>query len=363
MNKSSAEVEQEFELSRSQLDRNVEALKDKMTPGQLLDEAMHSMGGAGQQVASRFFEQAKQNPMPLAVMGLGIAWLMASNNSGGSGGGRSEPRSFGSGSGIGDRAGGLADAAKDKAQGIADQASSAMDAARDKLSGGSAAVKESLSGAADKASDLTQRARQGVSQAFESEPLLGGALGLFIGLAIGAALPSTEAEDRLMGRTRDGLIDKGKDLAQTGIEQASSAAKSAYEGAKSELQSDGGGEIADKLASAVRTGVERAQAELNPPGPRCEAFAGSQPANASAEPLTRGMASAHRGAWRSIRTSPTRSWAACWPTTTSGRPSRSRGSPRGSRTPTSCWRPRPAAISSPCSSAGCGRTTSPSSWA
>ena len=70
MMKSAEEVEREVEASRGELDRTVEALKDKMTPGQIFDEATRAMGGAGQQVMSKFVDQARENPMPLAVMGL-----------------------------------------------------------------------------------------------------------------------------------------------------------------------------------------------------------------------------------------------------------------------------------------------------
>lgn len=272
MNRSSAEIEQEVEASRAQLDRNVEALKEKMTPGQLLDEAMNSLGGAGQQVASRLFDQVKQNPMPLAVVGLGLAWLVASNKDGAAPAG-GEPRSFSDGHGIGEAAGGeaaggeaaggAADGLKARAQDLTDKASDALSSARDQLASGSSSAKEAVSGVGDQAARLAQQARQGVQQTLQNEPLLLGVAGLAIGLALGAALPPTEAEDRLMGQMRDRVADKAKSAAQTGLEQASSAAQEAYKGAKSELQS-GEGDLPEKLAAAVKTGVSRAQDEIKP---------------------------------------------------------------------------------------------------
>lgn len=270
MNKSSADVEKDVEASRSALDRNVEALRDKMTPGQLLDEAMTTMGGAGQQIASKFIDQAKQNPMPLAVMGLGIAWLVASNRGPGSSG-SAEPRSFadrtsrdpaadGSSGSIGDKVQAMGDMTK----GLVDQASDTLATVHDKLGAGSDSVKDAVGGLSDKAGQLTQQAQQGVTQAFQKEPLLVGVLGFAAGLALGAALPPTEAEDRLLGPSRDRVLEEGKDLAQTGLARGTSAAKASYQGAKSELQSEGEGEMSDKLAAAVKTGVERAQDELKP---------------------------------------------------------------------------------------------------
>ena len=67
MTKTAADIEREVEASRSNLDRTVESLKDKMTPGQLFDETSRALGSTGQQVFAKFVEQAKENPMPLAV--------------------------------------------------------------------------------------------------------------------------------------------------------------------------------------------------------------------------------------------------------------------------------------------------------
>jgi hypothetical protein len=253
MNKTAADVEREVEASRSDLDRTVEALKDKMTPGQLFDEASRAMGGAGQQVLSKFVEQAKENPMPLAVMGLGLAWLMSSNNSGraprsGFGPGM-ERRSFSYETGAyeSDRSNGLAD----KAHTLADKASGMISGAKEKLASGAGAAGEggrnaahnvaaAAGTAAQKAGEVRQQAQQGFNRVLESEPLLIGALGLIVGAAIGAALPHTEVEDRTVGPMRDRILDKGKDLAQEGLQQAGGVAQAAFDTVKSELQQRGG---------------------------------------------------------------------------------------------------------------------------
>ena len=89
MNRSAAEVELEVEAQRGHLDRTVEALKDKLTPGEVFDEASRAMGDAGQQVLARLLEQARQNPMPVALVGVGLAWLMSSSGKSATGGGSS----------------------------------------------------------------------------------------------------------------------------------------------------------------------------------------------------------------------------------------------------------------------------------
>ena len=268
MTKTAEDVEREVEASRGNLDRTVEALKNKMTPGQLFDEATHAMGGAGQQVLSKFVDQAKENPMPLAVMGLGLAWLMTSSNKSDrrEEGGRSyEDRAFASDSG-----GGLRDAVHavgDKAHAVGDKASDLVAGARDTLSSATASASEMGRAATDKALRYSEKAKRGFADALEREPLLLGAAGLLLGAAIGAALPSTEAEDRTMGAMRDKILDKGKDLAQSGMQQAGEVAGAAYSTIKSELQdsADGGGSAAERAETAVHAGADAVRDQLGQP--------------------------------------------------------------------------------------------------
>jgi len=279
MIKSSADVEAEVEASRNNLDRNVEALKQKMTPGQLFDEAARMLGASGQQVGAKFVEQAKANPMPLAVVGLGLAWLMVSN---GKSHAAAEPRSFaaadygdyGDEGGAGD---GLKEKTQQTAQSLSDKAHGLGDALKDKVAGARASAvdtarsaAQSLNGAAaearDKAGLAAQQVQRTFAQTLESEPLLLAGLGLIVGVAVGAAFPSTEAENRLMGEHRDHLVDKGKDLAQSGLEKAADAAEATYGAVKGELKNgDTDRQPAERLADAARTGVQVAQAHLQGP--------------------------------------------------------------------------------------------------
>jgi len=99
----------------------------------------------------------------------------------------------------------------------------------------------------------------------EREPLLLGAAGLLVGAAIGAALPSTDLEDRLVGPTRDKVLHKGKDLAQAGMQQAGDVAQTAYTALKTELQesADTGASPAERVEDAVRTAASAARGEAN----------------------------------------------------------------------------------------------------
>jgi hypothetical protein len=277
--RNSAEVEAEVEASRNDLDRNVEALKQKMTPGQLFDEATRMMGGAGQQVAAKFAEQAKANPMPLAVMGLGLAWLMMSDHRSAT----EEARSFTSGTsntgGLGESASDLKDGVdglKERAQALGRTAQDIASGAGDRFAQASASAldagrsaAESLSSAAasvrGKADGLERQARRTFADTLEREPLLLAGVGLLVGAAIGAVLPHTEAENRVMGEARDRLIEKGKDLAQAGMEKTGAAAQATYGAVQAELQGAEDRDTGDRLAEAVRSGVHAAEEQLHRP--------------------------------------------------------------------------------------------------
>jgi hypothetical protein len=285
MTKTAADVEREVEASRSDLDRTVEALKDKMTPGQLFDEASRAMGGAGQQVLSKFVEQAKENPMPLAVMGLGLAWLMSSSGKKGASGGGAyrsgygpgnypesfdEPRSFasdGAGGGLADKAHALSDKASDAVSGAKDRLSSVKGAAGESARRAAETVGSAAGAVMDKAGAYGHQAQQTFSQVLESEPLLIGAVGLLVGAAIGAALPSTEIEDRTVGPMRDKLLQKGKGAAQEGLQQAGEVAQAAYGSVKEELTkpSDGDVEPADRAREVVRNAVQAGREQMQGP--------------------------------------------------------------------------------------------------
>jgi hypothetical protein len=50
---------------------------------------------------------------------------------------------------------------------------------------------------------LREQGRQGLDYVVRDQPLILGAIGLAVGAAVGALIPNTEAENRLMGETRD----------------------------------------------------------------------------------------------------------------------------------------------------------------
>ncbi len=72
-----AELEREAEAARARLSDTAEQIRARMSPGQMMDEVLNQVrGGDGSQMLANLRDQAKNNPMALALVGSGLAWLM-----------------------------------------------------------------------------------------------------------------------------------------------------------------------------------------------------------------------------------------------------------------------------------------------
>ncbi len=75
MTRSAEEIEREVERTRSHMDRTVDELSERMSPGQLLDEVVRGMRGSGR--FSDMSRQIREQPLPLALFGVGLVWVGA----------------------------------------------------------------------------------------------------------------------------------------------------------------------------------------------------------------------------------------------------------------------------------------------
>jgi gas vesicle protein len=81
----SSRIEREIEQDRRRIEDKIGAIQDKLSPGQLIDEALaYAKGHGGTEFASNLKSSAVSNPLPVALIGIGLAWLMAKPSSNGS---------------------------------------------------------------------------------------------------------------------------------------------------------------------------------------------------------------------------------------------------------------------------------------
>lgn len=82
--KSSAELQREIEMQRSRVENTIDEIQAKLSPGQLVDELLAYTKGGGGEFVSTLQRQVTSNPLPVALLGVSLAWLMAKpGNSGG----------------------------------------------------------------------------------------------------------------------------------------------------------------------------------------------------------------------------------------------------------------------------------------
>lgn len=249
-------AQRDVEQARSDLGETIDALKHKMTTSELLSELRSQFfPDGGSQVMSRSMStlsrQIQENPLALALVGAGVAWMMmgprrsrtesrddyryAESTSGAYGGYRDAYPAAASASVYGDLGvdadsrqahvyeaeqhgtstlGSLAqsarermhdtmDTARDAAHAAAEGVSSTINSAQDTLSSAASGVRHAASGLGQSASDAvhatsraTRNARHSAVDLMERYPLAVGAVAMAIGAAIGSALPTSRVEEQ-----------------------------------------------------------------------------------------------------------------------------------------------------------------------
>ncbi|MDT8386564.1 MAG: DUF3618 domain-containing protein [Thiogranum sp.] len=82
--RSPQELHQDIERHRENLDRTISELGDKLSPGELLDEGLRYMKSGPGEFFGNLMRTARDNPVPMALTGIGLAWLMVGQRNSGS---------------------------------------------------------------------------------------------------------------------------------------------------------------------------------------------------------------------------------------------------------------------------------------
>lgn len=272
-----------IEETRTEMARTLGALQDKLAPARLkqelknwgaenYDEAKHALRNATigkvEHMANRandsfieargsFVETIRQNPIPAAITGIGIAWLLMNR--------KSAPRSrlpyqesrfdyderldYDDRIGVQDTHAELSHESKlqsaknrvgEVSYDVKERAGNIVHHASDKAG-------ELRNIARDKMDYLAERARYGkdrVESGFETtlrdNPLALGVIAIAIGAAVGMALPRTRKEDELMGSARDQMLNKASTAARDALDKVKDVAEAKTDEAKSSLQQQEG---------------------------------------------------------------------------------------------------------------------------
>lgn len=224
--KSPEQIEREIDAQRASIGNIVDKLESKFTPGQMIDQAWGMMQNNGATFISNLGTSVRNNPVPVVLTSIGVLWMMMSQN---------RPpvpqpayRTGPDQDKVGEWADGLAeglDSARDSLHQTTDSLKEGYQSLKSKashLGDNVGAAGENLSHAMHDVGDRLNRSTQVMGQQFnqllKEQPLVVAAAGIALGALIGAALPTTSTEQRYMGRTSAGLVDKVKKQAQEGYE-------------------------------------------------------------------------------------------------------------------------------------------------
>jgi len=279
------EIESEIAETRSGLSETLEALEAKLAPRQIVERGFDMMRDGMDGNMERIGQVLRENPIPLALIGAGLGWLMLSQTGAGRRIGDAASDAAGA---VGGRVRDVAGRAQDYAHAWTKHEDTARQSTADIGSAGygagqdtTGAARRSYGAASDTARDTYERAsgmgqraygavaetagrvgdysRQAIGtagdyagqagrqlghardrfgQLMEDYPLAVGALGFLAGAVVAASLPSTRWEDEHLGDARDDLwrgaqeagqemVDKAKEVASTAASAATDAAREA----------------------------------------------------------------------------------------------------------------------------------------
>ena len=213
-NRDPGEIERDIERTRMSLGHTIDEIENRLSPGQLLDQVVGAARRHGGDFATNLGRSAENHPMPLLLTAVGIAWMMASANQ--------PPPPRREHAGMPD----TASDAKHRMRHGMDSAKSAASAVGDRATRASHAVGDTVSHAGERMRVQGerirlqgQRMREGFSHMMDEQPLLVGAMGIALGAALGALLPRSDTEDRLMGDARDSAARSLKDRASEAYDE------------------------------------------------------------------------------------------------------------------------------------------------
>lgn len=314
----SAEIQREIETERSEMNQTLSELTNRLSPDHLFREVGDHFREHGGEISRSVSESVKQNPLALALTGVGLSWLIfgqkgtsskaatpavapvsssdmgnmpadaamiqrpsypawtqaspassATTTHGTDEQGRLSRAKDGLAAGKEnlsghmenakdgiaagkDKLAGHVDSAKEGAADLISQGKDSFAEMRDRLSQGTEhlsseardrviAARERAMSAHRAASDRARRGTAEVSNYYDQQPLIFGALAMAVGAALAGSLPRSKFEDEHLGEHSDRLIEDAERILREETEKT----KAVYSAVKSEA-----GAIADEARDA-----------------------------------------------------------------------------------------------------------------
>lgn len=255
------QIEREIEATRERMSRGIDELGERLSPDNLKRQAkeaitgkahdiVNNVGHSARNTGNRMIDFIQENTSLVAAMGLGAVWLIQQRNRSEISGDRMarfaytgpDRRREGMGSRIAERASSVRDSVSSAAEGVSERAGELKHQAGDLAGRARERAGELGEGARERARDLsyraqeqTRRARGGLENLMQDNPLAVAVGAAVLGLAFGLAVPESEREQRLMGPARDDLVERAQDTARRVKDAAVEATQDLKETVREEI--------------------------------------------------------------------------------------------------------------------------------
>jgi hypothetical protein len=263
------EIRAGIEQTRSEMTETIDAIQERLSPqhlkeqvkGQVRDatigkaeEIMRNAGDTINEARYGVMETIRQNPIPAAMVGIGLGWLFMNRRSGSARGyeryyergeyrgaqpyyggqrdyagarymyGAAQPDDDSGMIERGQRAvGHTLHRAQETAGDVVSRAQETVgdvaSQAQETVSGMASQAQESAGYIAHQAQYQAQRLEDRFERTLYENPLAVGAVAVALGTAVGFALPQTQRENELLGEARDNLVDRAQSLAHDTMEK------------------------------------------------------------------------------------------------------------------------------------------------
>jgi len=237
------EIREEIAQTREDMSETLEAIQDRLKPSTIVANATervktattekvkqmtNTAGDAAERVMHNgFMDTVRENPWPVAMIGIGAAWLWMT--------GRSDSRQSTSGRyAYGDdyyprdRYGVENDWRTRTASTrmVYGSGEYAEDAGYEEVGENrSSSVSDYVGDVRSTARRTTRRAQNTFDRVLRDSPLALGAAATIVGAAIGMSLPATDVENEWMGDARDTVVERAREAASSAAERVESAAE------------------------------------------------------------------------------------------------------------------------------------------
>jgi ElaB/YqjD/DUF883 family membrane-anchored ribosome-binding protein len=224
-------------LSPEHVKEQVDALKDQATDTireatvgkaeQMVTNVQETVKGTGKTTV----ETIKANPLPAALVAVGIGWLIKESRSSAA----RRSTSFPSPSGVSQ----TADQLQDIGGELVGRVQSTTSQMTTQVQSQTSQVQRQMSQVSTQAQQQAQQLARQARQRYQENPLAMGGAALALGAVVGLLVPETPQEEQLLGQSARTLVDKAQTAAQETMQKVQSVAEEAKGAVQQEAKQQG----------------------------------------------------------------------------------------------------------------------------